>query len=188
MMAYYSRFSDESSDYECDGGGGNPYWGPPSGWETPATDGPFCRVYARSLYRLEFDGASKGNPGCGGCGALLVEDRSGYEVGFMRHYLDHCTNNEAEYHALIEGLRMALDYGVHNIIAQGDSQLVVNQMLGIWKARKQHMVGLRNTALDLSEQFCSFGIRHVERHYNQAADNLANDAICAAWEHARYRR
>ena len=28
----------------------------------------------------EFDGASKGNPGCGGCGALLVEDRSGYEV------------------------------------------------------------------------------------------------------------
>ncbi|XP_070011351.1 uncharacterized protein [Nicotiana sylvestris] len=49
------------------------------------------------------------------------------------------TNNEAEYEAVITGLRLARELDVNQIVIKSDSQLEVNQMLGTYTAREARM-------------------------------------------------
>ncbi|XP_070010368.1 uncharacterized protein [Nicotiana sylvestris] len=49
------------------------------------------------------------------------------------------TNNEAEYEVVIVGLELARELGINQIIIKSDSQLVVNQILGTYTARKARM-------------------------------------------------
>ncbi|XP_061369755.1 uncharacterized protein LOC133312554 isoform X2 [Gastrolobium bilobum] len=125
---------------------------------------------------LEFDGASKGNPGPSGAGAVLrAED--GSKVYRLREGVGHQTNNVAEYRALILGLRHAIKKGYKHIRVQGDSLLVCNQIQGLWKIKNQNMAYLCNEAKELKARFLSFKINHVLREYNSEADVQANLAI-----------
>lgn len=79
----------------------------------------------------------------GACPPRNGEAAIGYtlqvEESPRREYSEHigkATNNEAEYQALISGLRTALNMSVDDITARGDSQLVVDQVRGEWKARE----------------------------------------------------
>ena len=76
---------------------------------------------------IEFDGASRGNPGRAGAGAVLrAPDNT---VLFRsREGLGSATNNVAEYRALNLGLETALNNGFRNVRVQGDSQLVCKQV------------------------------------------------------------
>ncbi|KAF8407952.1 hypothetical protein HHK36_007092 [Tetracentron sinense] len=76
---------------------------------------------------LEFDGASKGNPGLAGAGAVLrAED--GSLVCRLREGVGIATNNVAEYRAMLLGLKYALKKGFKQIRVQGDSKLVCMQI------------------------------------------------------------
>nr|GEX28052.1 ribonuclease H1 [Tanacetum cinerariifolium] len=76
---------------------------------------------------LEFDGASKGNPGQAGAGAVLrTED--GNLICRLREGLGIATNNVAEYRAMILGLKSALSKGFTSIRVMGDSKLVCMQV------------------------------------------------------------
>ncbi|PWA87513.1 Ribonuclease H1 [Artemisia annua] len=76
---------------------------------------------------LEFDGASKGNPGQAGAGAVLrTED--GNLICRLREGLGIATNNVAEYRAMILGLKYALSKGFTSIRVMGDSKLVCMQV------------------------------------------------------------
>ena len=61
----------------------------------------------KNTYKLFFDGASRGNPGLGGCGISLEFENK--EIGIDYKYLGNCTNNFAEYSALELGLKKAID-------------------------------------------------------------------------------
>ncbi|XP_027358696.1 uncharacterized protein LOC113867516 [Abrus precatorius] len=125
---------------------------------------------------LEFDGASKGNPGPAGAGAILrAED--GSKVYRLREGVGTQTNNVAEYRGLILGLKQALKKGYKHIRVQGDSLLVCNQIQGLWKIKNQNMAYLCNEAKKLKDKFLSFKINHVLREYNSEADVQANLAI-----------
>ncbi|GKB98816.1 reverse transcriptase domain-containing protein [Tanacetum coccineum] len=50
------------------------------------------------------------------------------------------SNNEAEYEALIAGLRIAAQMGVRNIQVSVDSKLVANQVLGTYVAKEENMI------------------------------------------------
>ncbi|GJV54549.1 reverse transcriptase domain-containing protein [Tanacetum coccineum] len=50
------------------------------------------------------------------------------------------TNNEAEYEALIAGLRIAARMGVRNLEANVDSRLVANHVLGEYVAKEDNMI------------------------------------------------
>ncbi|GJM84715.1 hypothetical protein PR202_ga00412 [Eleusine coracana subsp. coracana] len=82
---------------------------------------------------LHFDGASKGNPGKAGAGAVLMTE-DGRVVYFilnisrLREGLGIATNNVAEYRGLILGLRYSIRHGFKRIKVHGDSQLVCNQV------------------------------------------------------------
>ncbi|KAJ6926879.1 hypothetical protein NC651_011086 [Populus alba x Populus x berolinensis] len=111
---------------------------------------------------LEFDGASKGNPGPAGAGAVLrAED--GSMVCRLREGLGIATNNVAEYRAVLLGLKHALKKGFKYICVQGDSNLVCMQIQGLWKLKNQNLVDLCKEAKELKDMFTSFQIKHVPR-------------------------
>ncbi|SFR98001.1 ribonuclease HI [Halomicrobium zhouii] len=123
---------------------------------------------------VEFDGASRGNPGPAGIGYRVLPDGDGVEG---HEYIGEATNNEAEYTALIRGLESALEKGYTEVIAEGDSQLVVRQVRGQYNVGADNLIPLYKEARTLVEEFDDFEIRHVKRSKNEGADDLANEAL-----------
>ncbi|XP_048229968.1 uncharacterized protein LOC8280792 isoform X2 [Ricinus communis] len=111
---------------------------------------------------LEFDGASKGNPGPAGAGALL-RTTDGRIICRLREGLGQVTNNVAEYRAMILGMKYALKKGYTKIRVQGDSKLVCSQVQGLWKVKHKDMTNLYEQAKQLKDKFASFQISHVLR-------------------------
>ncbi|WVZ59185.1 hypothetical protein U9M48_009372 [Paspalum notatum var. saurae] len=128
---------------------------------------------------LHFDGASQGNPGNAGAGAVLMTE-DGRVKSRLREGLGAVTNNIAEYRGLILGLKYAIRHGFKRIKVYGDSQLVCNQVNGVWKTKKQYLKELRNEVIRLKEDFHSFEISHVRRELNAEADRQANIGITLA--------
>ncbi|KAK3124165.1 hypothetical protein QOZ80_8AG0641410 [Eleusine coracana subsp. coracana] len=125
---------------------------------------------------LEFDGASKGNPGKAGAGAI-IKRLDGSVIAQLREGLGIATNNAAEYRALILGLKYAAKKGFKYIRAQGDSKLVCNQVQDLWRVRNDNMADLHKKVKELKGTFLSFQISHVLREFNSGADAQANFAV-----------
>ncbi|XP_024625479.1 uncharacterized protein [Medicago truncatula] len=125
---------------------------------------------------VEFDGASKGNPGKAGAGAIL-RSKDGNLIYRVREGVGNATNNVAEYRAMILGMRYALKKGFTNICIQGDSKLVCMQIDGSWKVKNENLFTLYKVAKELKDKFASFQISHVLRNFNSEADAQANLAI-----------
>ena len=123
---------------------------------------------------VEFDGASRGNPGPAGIGYRVLPDGQGVEG---HEYIGEATNNEAEYRALIAGLESALEKGYTDVIAEGDSELVVRQVRGQYNVGAENLQPLYEEVRALVPKFDSFEIRHVKRSQNEGADDLANEAL-----------
>ena len=128
------------------------------------------------VVNLYTDGACRGNPGQGGAGAVLMDER-GEIVATVRRSLGLCTNNIAEYRALILGLEEALKkrYGRLNIFL--DSELLVNQIKGSYKVKNENLKILMLEVRKLLSYFDSYKVEHIDRSQNHMADKLANEAI-----------
>ncbi len=85
-----------------------------------------------------FDGASRGNPGKAGAGALMINEE-GKVIWETSRFLGQKTNNEAEYMALILLLKAAKEHGVRSLRVFGDSKLVVSQVSRQWKINLPHL-------------------------------------------------
>ncbi|XP_074362626.1 uncharacterized protein LOC141702943 [Apium graveolens] len=81
---------------------------------------------------LHVDGAVTN--GGAGAGIVLVSPE-GHHLMSAIHFKFYVINNDAEYEALINGLKIALEMEVRNLIAKSDSELVVNQVNGGFQAR-----------------------------------------------------
>jgi ribonuclease HI len=88
------------------------------------------------------------------------------------------THNEAEYRALIEGLKLARAHGIHRIRVYTDSALVVDQVNGHSMVRQAHLSELHKAASSLLALF-DFRISWVPRKLNAEADRLVRDALRA---------
>lgn len=127
-------------------------------------------------YKLFSDGACRGNPGVGGAGAVITDDRENV-VWEGKEYLGHCTNNIAEYRALIMGLNGALDNGYKNLEVYLDSELLAKQINGSYRVKNENLKILMKDIRGLMASFDSVAVRHVPRLHNSHADRLANLAI-----------
>uniref|UniRef100_A0A804KJZ6 RNase H type-1 domain-containing protein n=1 Tax=Musa acuminata subsp. malaccensis TaxID=214687 RepID=A0A804KJZ6_MUSAM len=125
---------------------------------------------------IEFDGASKGNPGKAGAGVIL-RNLDGSVISRLREGLGVVTNNVAEYQALLLGMKFALKKGYKKIQAQGDSKIVCMQVEDLWKTKNATMAALCQEAKALKESFLSFHVNHVKREFNSDADAQANLAV-----------
>ncbi|CAI8610232.1 unnamed protein product [Vicia faba] len=130
----------------------------------------------QASYTLRFDGSSDGNPGPAGAGVILVA-KNGKVLYRFREGLGYQTNNAAEFHALILGMKQSIKKGYKNIIAEGDGRLVINQFQGSWTINDADIKMLRDEALELKHRFQSFRMRHIPENYNRSADSLAYQAI-----------
>ncbi|XP_074342196.1 uncharacterized protein LOC141679653 [Apium graveolens] len=88
------------------------------------------------------------------------------------HFKFYATNNDAEYEALINGLKIALEMGVRNLIARSDSELVVNQVNGGFQARGPRTELYLRCAQRLIGMFKEVRLECVPREKNSNADAL----------------
>ncbi|XP_020681914.1 uncharacterized protein LOC110099169 [Dendrobium catenatum] len=98
------------------------------------------------------------------------------EGGIMRisfSLIEPRTNNEAEYEALLAGLEIAIDVRIQHLQIFGDSQLVINQVIGIYKVSKVELTHYHRRALELLKQIPNVEIARVPQGKNTKADCLA---------------
>ena len=119
------------------------------------------------------DGASRGNPGRAAWAYVMVRDDKVTRED--TRYLGIATNNVAEYTAIISALEAALDEGYTDADLYSDSELVIRQITGVYKVRKEHLLQLRNRVSELEKQFRELTFRQVRRSTPHIA--LA-DALC----------
>ena len=134
-----------------------------------------CAAGENPAYRGYFDGASRGNPGEAGAGALLV-DEQGDEVWRCALALGKRTNNEAEYDALLILLEEIQARGLFGVAIHGDSKLVVNQVSGLWKIKEPRLRALAERSVSLLQSTEST-LTWIPREENVQADRLSNEAL-----------
>ncbi|XP_070037010.1 uncharacterized protein [Nicotiana tomentosiformis] len=128
-------------------------------------------VKVQPPWRMYFDGAAHR----GGAGVGIVFVTSQGEVLPYSFTLTHlCSNNVAEYQALILGLEMVVDMKQLQLQVFGDSQLVVNQLLGSYEVNKPELRPYHNYAKKLMGWIGDVIIQHVPRKENKKADALAS--------------
>jgi len=128
-----------------------------------------------TLYRLEADGSSLGNPGpAAGAAVLFYPD--GRLLAEVAQPIGIATSNVAEYTALIIGLRRAVLEGVADLLVQMDSRLVINQVRRAWKIRAHHLQPFAECCWQLLSLFRDTHLVWVPREQNALADSLATDA------------
>jgi len=121
-------------------------------------------------YLLVFDGGSQGNPGPS-YGSYRYGPKGGHLGNPRRLSLGEGTNNEAEYATLIAGVRAILGElaagktrpSAVRLEIRGDSQLVIRQLEGVWKAKDSRMRKYRDEAWSLLEDFADVRYSHQPR-------------------------
>ena len=124
---------------------------------------------------LNTDGASRGNPGPAGAGAVL-RGPEGAVLGELSRPLGMATNNEAEYQALILGLEEARNMGAARLRILLDSELVVKQVQGLYRVKNTRLRKLYDRVMGLLQEMEAYDILHVRRDLNSEADSLASRA------------
>lgn len=131
------------------------------------------------IIRVFTDGASRGNPGLAGVGIAFMETDD-IVIQTFKKFLGKCTNNHAEYAALIESVKYLkkLDLEFEEIQFFLDSELVVKQITGVYKIKHKDLIEL---SIEFWKEIKSlnkkFSIKHIRREENKIADKLANEAI-----------
>ena len=82
----------------------------------------------------------------------------------------NCTNNVAEYEALIQGLQLAQKRGIKSLRVHGDSNFVVNQVRNQNIKNNEFLKTYKQRVWDLLEGFQAFNIQSVPRRENKHAN------------------
>jgi ribonuclease HI len=125
------------------------------------------------LWTMYFDGSlMKTGAGAG----LLFISPLGKHVRYVIRLHFTASNNVAEYEALVNGLRIAVELGVRRLDARGDSQLVIDQVMKNSHCRDRKMEAYCDEDRCLEDKFYGLELNHVARRYNETADELAKIA------------
>ncbi|GJU62789.1 reverse transcriptase domain-containing protein [Tanacetum coccineum] len=143
--------------------------------EKPETDTvlPQSEVTLPEPWILFTDGSSCVD---GSSAGLILTNPEGMEFTYALRFEFTAMNNEAEYEALLAGLRIAARMGVRNLEANVDSRLVANHVLGEYVAKEDNMIQYLDKTKSLIQGFDRFTIRQVPRGDNKKADALSKIA------------
>jgi ribonuclease HI len=112
-----------------------------------------------------------------GAGAgLLFISPLGKHLRYVLRLHFPASNNVAEYEALVNGLRIAIELGVRHLDARGDSQLVIDQVMKNSYCRNPKMEAHCDEVRRLEDKFYGLKLNHVAQRYNETADELAKIA------------
>jgi len=133
-------------------------------------------MYAIHIYT---DGASRGNPGKASWAYAFFKE--GEDLPFVKSsgYIGIATNNYAEYTAAIRALEKALELGYKDVVLHSDSQLLVNQLLGIYRVKSKNIKPLYNKVKELLKKFENYRIVHERRTHPfiKVVDKMCNEKL-----------
>jgi ribonuclease HI len=125
-----------------------------------------------SVWTMYFDG-SKRVQGAG-AGVVLISPQGDKLKYVLRMSFSQSSNNEAEYEALLHGMKMAKACGAIRLKIFGDSNLVVQQVMNHCDAVSDNMTAYRNLYYYLERTFDGCEVSHISRASDEEADNMAN--------------
>ncbi|KAL0356076.1 UNVERIFIED_CONTAM: Ribonuclease HI [Sesamum radiatum] len=131
---------------------------------------------------LHVDGSSTTQ----GSGAgIVITTPQGEDLEFAIKFGFKASNNEAEYEALVVGMRMAHEIGARRLLAYSDSQVIVKQVKGAYEAKEEKMIQYLQQITDLKAKFHYFQIIQIPREENAKADSLSK--LASSLEDCRIR-
>lgn len=102
-----------------------------------------------------------------------VQGTHSYKLNF------HCTNNIAEYEALLLGLKLLKKLGAKSIVVHGDSKLIIKQIKGEYVANHPRLRNYKNVVLDFLRTFEEYDLSIIPSNQNILANGLAFlDSTC----------
>jgi ribonuclease HI len=108
-------------------------------------------------------------------GVVLVSPRGAiFEQSVRLEYF--CTNNQAEYEAILLGLQILSSMGVKYVKTFGDSLLVMQQITGVFQCFDGSLNAYLDKCLEIIDLFDDFTAQHVFRDENIVANDLAQQA------------
>ncbi|XP_059654577.1 uncharacterized protein LOC132301331 [Cornus florida] len=87
------------------------------------------------------------------------------------------TNNEAEYEALLAGLKLAKELKVRNLTVFSDSQLIVRQVNGEYETKDETMEAYHSAVMWEAKNFEKIEFIQIPRELNEDVDRLACSAL-----------
>jgi ribonuclease HI len=107
-----------------------------------------------------------------GAGVLLISPK-GDQLKYVLQIFWKVSSNEAEYKALLLGLRLAVSLGIKQLLVYGDSAVVINQVNKSWDRSKENMDAYCLEVHKLENKFYGLEFHHVVRNNNIAVDALS---------------
>ncbi|XP_004305397.1 PREDICTED: uncharacterized protein LOC101305968 [Fragaria vesca subsp. vesca] len=104
---------------------------------------------------------------------IIITDPEGHSYAYALRFEFKASNNIAEYEALIAGIQLCRELGALHIHIFSDSQLVVNQVAGDFKANQNNVGSYKSLAGALLQHFTSYKLTQIPRAKNSKADALA---------------
>jgi ribonuclease HI len=121
-------------------------------------------------WTMYFDGSLKLD---GGSAGVLFISLRGEQLKYVLQILWEVSNNEAEYEALLHGLRLAISLGIKRLLVYGDSLLVVQQVNKEWECNNETMDAYVQEVRKLENKFSGLEVHHVIREHNISTDILS---------------
>ena len=127
------------------------------------------------------DGGARGNPGPAALG-VFIEDEDHQELARIGKTLGEATNNVAEYSAIVEGFKWALEnkekLDIEKINFYMDSQLACSQLTGLFKVKNPR---IREFVFEIRKIEAALKVpifyTHIPREENTKADFMVNQAL-----------
>lgn len=148
----------------------------PGGWLTPdrsyqdnsirayrdSSEGCVLGSHREKVVNLYVSAGSRGNPGPSAVGVVIL-DHQNNELFHCAEYIGNGTNNQAEYKALICGLKHCRDFSSEQIQCFSDSRLVIEQVRGKWRVKKKHLKELCTKVKGFEQEFSRVTYQHLSR-------------------------
>jgi len=131
--------------------------------------------------KIFIDGSARGNPGPGSC-AAIIKDASGKTLKESGLHLGSCTNDFAEYSALMLALRESSRLGGEALQIFSDSELLVRQFNGINEIQSPELSTFMHKIRLQAKNFSEMSLAHISGEMNREADREANRVLDAALE------
>lgn len=128
------------------------------------------------VVHLFTDGGARGNPGPAAAG-WLIKKPSGEILKKGGRFLGRATNNEAEYRALLDGLREVKKFAPIETACFLDSKLVVEQLKGNYKTKEPRLKELLFKVKSREPELGAVSYTHIDRAQNKEADGIVNQIL-----------
>ncbi len=124
------------------------------------------------------DGGSRNNPGAAAIGILILDEEK-KKLESYKECIGNATNNVAEYKALLKALQLAAKHTRKEVHIFMDSELIINQMNGIYKIKSPEMLELFQQVKDYERTFTKVIYNYVPREnkFQAMVDKLVNEAL-----------